>query len=122
MDIMIVRLQREGFILETQYSDQQGFQPAPPRQNQPTNGKSIAALVLGILAVIIPYIGLIIGILAIVFGKISLNEIKKRGEQGKGLAIAGLVCGIVGTVLYAIIIIFLIIGLVFVSKLDRLNY
>jgi hypothetical protein len=102
MDIMIVRLQREGFILETQYStDQQGFQPAPPRQNQPTNGKSIAALVLGILAVIIPYIGLIIGILAIVFGKISLNEIKKRGEQGKGLAIA---------------------GLVFVSKLDRLNY
>lgn len=79
--------------------------PAPP----PTNGKSIAALVLGILGIIVPYLGFILGIIAIIFGRISLNEIKQRGEQGKGLALAGFICGIIGTVLYGIIITFLII-------------
>jgi uncharacterized Tic20 family protein len=82
------------------------FTPQFEGSNRPpqTNGKSIAAMVLGILAIIIPYIGLILGIIAIVFAKISLNEIKKRGDNGRGFAITGLVCGIVGTVLYAVII------------------
>jgi hypothetical protein len=82
----------------------------PPK----TNGKSIAALVLGILSIMLPYIGFIIGIIAIVFSAISLKEIKKKQEQGRGMAIAGLVCGIVGTAIYAIIIlVFIIAALVY---------
>jgi hypothetical protein len=104
--------------LETQYSnDPQGFGPSSHQQTPPTNGKSIATLVLGILAVIVPYVGLILGIIAIVFGKISLNEIKQRGEQGRGMAIAGLVCGIVGTALYAIVIIIVVIAFVAINKM-----
>jgi len=74
--------------------------PLPPTK---TNGKSITALVLGILSVITPYIGLLLGITAIIFASLSFKELKYKNEQGHGLAIAGLVCGIVGTAIYAII-------------------
>ncbi|XID92021.1 DUF4190 domain-containing protein [Paenibacillaceae bacterium WGS1546] len=78
--------------------------PNPPYSPPKTNGKSIAALVLGILAIVLPYIGFLVGIVAIIFASISLKEIKRSGEQGRGMAIAGLVCGIVGTAIYAVII------------------
>lgn len=52
-----------------------------------TNGMSIAALVTGIVGV---------SILGVIFGHISLNQIKERNEAGRGMAIAGLVLGYVG--------------------------
>ncbi|MBD0381950.1 DUF4190 domain-containing protein [Paenibacillus sedimenti] len=88
----------------------------PPSQASPTNGKSIASMVLGILSIIVPYIGLILGIIAIVFSRIASKEIQARGEQGKGFAIAGLVCGIIGTALYAIIIVVLVIVIIFAAS------
>ena len=61
-------------------------------------GKAIAALVLGIVAVVFSccctYIGIICGVLAVIFG---ILEIKKNGE-GKGMAIAGTICGGIGAV------------------------
>lgn len=42
---------------------------------------------------------LLIGPLGVIFSAIALGQIKKTGERGKGLAIAGLIIGIVGTVL-----------------------
>jgi hypothetical protein len=59
-----------------------------------TNKKAIYSLTLGILSVVIPYLGMIFGIIGIVISFISLNEIKKSNQQGKGLAIAGKVCSI----------------------------
>ncbi|WP_253298147.1 DUF4190 domain-containing protein [Paenibacillus sp. MSJ-34] len=98
------------------------FQPQhypPPYPSYPTspktNGKAIAALVLGICAIIIPYIGFIIGIIAIIMSKLSFNEIKRSGDGGKGMAIAGLVCGIIGLVFYAIIFLIIILTLVIYS-------
>lgn len=83
----------------------------PPRFEQTkTNGKSIAAMVLGILSLIIPYIGLIFGIIAIVMASLSFKEIRRTGEQGRGMAVAGLVCGIIGTALYTIILLVVIIA------------
>lgn len=103
-----------GSSLDQDYKEPQyGFSPPPPQQYAPpkTNGKSIAALVLGILAIVLPYIGFVIGILAIIFASISMKEIKRTQEQGRGMAIAGLVCGIVGTVLYAIILLIVVLAL-----------
>lgn len=61
-------------------------------------GKAIAALVLGIVALVFSccctYIGIICGVLAVIFG---ILEIKKNGE-GKGMAIAGTICGGIGAV------------------------
>nr|WP_255807638.1 DUF4190 domain-containing protein [Cohnella mopanensis] len=85
---------------ETQYPypPQQPYSP-PPK----TNGKAIAALILGIFSIIIPNFGILIGIAAIVFASFSFKDIKRRQELGRGLAKAGLVCGIVGTSIHSLI-------------------
>jgi ABC-type nickel/cobalt efflux system permease component RcnA len=80
-------------------------------QPQETNGKSIAALVLGILSIIIPYVGLILGIIGLVLASSSLKEIAVTGQGGRGLAIAGRVTSIIGVAIYGIIIFFVIIGI-----------
>ncbi|WP_313637246.1 DUF4190 domain-containing protein [Paenibacillus sp.] len=84
-------------------NEYQNYYPPPPPP-APMNGKSIAGFVLGILSIVVPYIGFLLGIVAIILSAISLKEIRIRYEQGRGLAIAGLVCGIVGTLIYAILI------------------
>ncbi|OAB45476.1 DUF4190 domain-containing protein [Paenibacillus glacialis] len=90
----------------------------PPMPPAKTNGKSIAALVLGILSVATPYIGLLFGIIAMILASISLKELKYKNEEGRGLAIAGLVCGIVGTVIYALLIAFLVVIFIFAASSD----
>lgn len=85
----------------------------------PTNGKSIASMVLGILnllLVFMPYISVILGILAIILSAISFKEIRRHGDTGKGMAVAGLVCGIVGTIFGIIILTVFIIVIVAGSK------
>jgi hypothetical protein len=63
-----------------------------------TNTLAIVALILGI---VVPIGGIIVG-------PIALGQIKRTGEAGRGLAMAGLIIGIVFTLLY---IIFLIAGI-----------
>jgi len=63
-------------------------------QPVPVNGVAIAALVLGILC-FLPAVGLVLGLIA-------LAQIKKRGERGKGMAIAGSVLSVVGLVLWTV--------------------
>lgn len=54
---------------------------------------------MGILAMIIPFLGFIFGIIGMVFAKIGFDQINKSADGGKGLAVAGLICSIIGTVL-----------------------
>ncbi|NNN38253.1 DUF4190 domain-containing protein, partial [Streptomyces sp. S3(2020)] len=60
----------------------------------PVNGLAIAALVLGILC-FLPAVGLVLGLVA-------LSQIKRRGERGKGMAVAGSVLSLVGLVLWTL--------------------
>lgn len=70
----------------------------PARPAVGTNALAIVALVLGIFG----------GVLAIPVGHVSLNQIRRSGESGRGLAVAGLVLGylslvvVVGVVLVAV--------------------
>lgn len=102
----------------------QGYQPAPPGPPTPTktNGKSITSLVLGVLSIVVPYIGFLLGIVAIVFASLSFKELKRTGEQGKGLSIAGLVCGIVGTAIYGIILFILVLAIIMFASAGVENY
>lgn len=92
-------------------NDNQDQQPyyQPPK----TNGKSIATLVLGIVSIVIPYVGFLPGIVGIILGAMSLKEIKQNGEQGHSMAIGGLVCSIIGTILWGIILLIVIGAIVF---------
>jgi peptidyl-prolyl cis-trans isomerase B (cyclophilin B) len=63
-----------------------GYGPPPPTG---TNGLAIASLICAFL----------FAPLGILFGHLSLAQIKRTGEQGHGLALAGLILGYVLTVL-----------------------
>ena len=77
---------------------------APMPASTGTNGMSIAALVLGIL-----WIYGIGSILSLIFGYISLGQIKRDPRQkGRGMAIAGVVLGWVGIVGAIIVIAFIV--------------
>ncbi|MEF2248341.1 MULTISPECIES: DUF4190 domain-containing protein [unclassified Paenibacillus] len=101
---------------QQQYQNYQYPPPPPPPYNlapmPKTNNKAIVALVLGILSIMIPYIGFFIGIVAIIYASLSMKEIKRTNDQGKGLAVAGLVTGIIGTVLYGIILLIVVIVMI----------
>lgn len=89
-----------------------GAGPSPyGGQPQKTDGKAIAALVLGILGVFPCCSYFILGILAIVFGTLAKRDIDSSGgaKKGRGMAqwgfylgIAGIVLGILFWVLYAV--------------------
>lgn len=69
---------------------------AAPAAGRPTNTMAIVAL---IAAFVVPLAGIIVG-------HIALGQIKKTGEAGHGLALAGTVLGYVFTALYVILFLF----------------
>jgi hypothetical protein len=84
----------------------QGY--AAPHQGQLKNGMGTAALVLGILGIVLfffPYISVILALLGVIFGGIGIQRANRGEANNKGMAIAGLVCGIVGLVISIILLI-----------------
>ncbi|WP_187283188.1 DUF4190 domain-containing protein [Streptomyces sp. t39] len=67
--------------------------PQPP-QRRTHNGLSIASLVLGIVCCIPP--------LGLVLGLVALTQIRRRGQRGKGMAVAGVVLSSLSTVLLVV--------------------
>ncbi|MCP2032885.1 hypothetical protein L1277_002998 [Okibacterium sp. HSC-33S16] len=78
---------------------QYGAQGYGQQQSAKWNVLSIITLVSSILG---------FSIISIVLGIISLNQIKRTGEQGKVLAIVGIVIGALATIGYIIAIIFFV--------------
>lgn len=72
-------------------------QPYPPSRG--TNTMAILALVFGIL----------VAPLGLVFGFVARSQIKKTGEDGDGLALAGIIIGGIFTLLFIAYIVFIII-------------
>jgi hypothetical protein len=80
------------------------FLPVPPMP-APTNGKAVGALVCGATTV---FSAGLTGIPAVVLGHMARGEIRRSGERGDGMAVAGLVLGwlsIVGWVLFVTLVI-----------------
>ncbi|MFH8800134.1 DUF4190 domain-containing protein [Streptomyces sp. NPDC017936] len=72
----------------------QGFLPL--NRPAPVNGVAIAALVLGVLC-FLPAVGLVLGVIALV-------QIRRRGERGRGMAIAGTVLSSLGLALWVVML------------------
>lgn len=70
----------------------------------PASGMAVASLLLGIFGIIVPFAGLVLSLLAVVFGALSLKAIVgARGALGgRGMAIAGLVLGAMGLALWCL--------------------
>jgi Domain of unknown function (DUF4190) len=94
---------------------QPGYQPGAPAwagaagyASPKTNGLAIAALVCGI----VQFFGfwLLGTIPAIVLGHIARKQIRQRGEQGAGPALAGLILGYAGLALTVIVVIIIVVA------------
>ena len=82
------------------------YHQAPgPYETQPRRGGSglaIAALVLGVLALITCWTvigGILFGLIAVVLGVVALSKARRGLAGGRGMAIAGIVTGALGLVL-----------------------
>lgn len=64
-----------------------------------TNGFAIASLVLGCVGIFTCGLG---SVLAVIFGFIARSQIRQRGEQGNGMALAGIILGFVVIALFVI--------------------
>lgn len=81
------------------HTDQPVVVAVPVQSVAQTNSMAIAALVTS----------LVLAPLGVIFGHISLSQIKRTGEQGRGFAIAGLVIGYVGTAIASVSVIGVIV-------------
>jgi hypothetical protein len=71
--------------------DPYGSPPPGPARPRGTNGLAVASLVLGLLWLC--WLG---SVAAVILGHIALSQIKRTGQAGRGIAIAGLVLGYLG--------------------------
>jgi len=90
------------------YGQPQGYAPQPP-YGQPggytygyapgqqySNGIGIAAMVLGIIAVVLFWfvgVSWILALLAVIFGGVGISKANRGEANNKGMAVAGIVCG-----------------------------
>ena len=72
-------------------------QPAPVR----TNSLAVAALICGVAEV---FTGGLTAIPAVVLGHMARNQIRRTGEQGSGLALAGLILGWLAIVMFVLLL------------------
>lgn len=78
------------YLGQPQYGSPSGYYPGVQRG---TNPWAITSLVLGLFGT---------AIFAVITGHVALAQINRSGEQGRGLAIAGLVLGYLEIVLWAL--------------------
>jgi len=94
-----------------------GLQPQGVGVAGQTNSLAIISLVAGIgsfFAHIIPGVGgFTVALVAVITGYMARNQIKQTGEQGMGMATAGMIIGIVHLVLIALGVIALVLIVIF---------
>ena len=95
-----------GYGQQQAYGQPYGGSPFGVPVASPTNGFAIASLVCGIAGFFL----LLPSVLAVVFGHLARSQIRQRGEQGAGLAVAGLITGYLGLAFLALIVVVLVGG------------
>jgi hypothetical protein len=98
------------------YGTPQAGPYGPPPYGYPYPPMQMGTNTLAILALVFAFI---FAPAAIVMGVIARKQIRRTGEQGMGLATAGLVCGIVFSVLTVIWII--AVAVFFASTVTQIN-
>ena len=91
-----------------------GSAPAAPQAYAPQGyGQPAAGDKWNVLAIISLVSAFFVSLAAVICGHIALSQIKKTGEKGRGLAIAGLVLGylgLIGTIIFVVVVILVTIA------------
>lgn len=98
-----------------------GSAPAAPQAYAPQGyGQPAAGDKWNVLAIVSLVSAFFISLAAVICGHIALSQIKKTGEKGRGLAIAGLVLGYLG--LISGIIFIVVVVLVTIAGINDGSY
>ncbi|RKQ87617.1 uncharacterized protein DUF4190 [Solirubrobacter pauli] len=100
------------------------YQPAPPVSDHQepaarggNDGRAVAAMILGIIAIplglLAPILGIVPALVALVLGLVAKNDIRRTGKGGYGQAKAGFILGIIAV---AICILNAIAGAIIMSS------
>ena len=87
--------------------------PLAPAQFAKTNSLAITSLICGIAQMMF---GPLATIPAVVCGHMARNQIRRTGEQGAGMALAGLILGWIGVGFTALLVIVAVLAVVAVSS------
>ncbi|MBB5870489.1 hypothetical protein F4553_003868 [Allocatelliglobosispora scoriae] len=85
---------------------------AYPVQSARTNGMAIAAMVLGIVGLVLLCcygLGGLVGLVGAILGHVSMKQIRERGENGRGMALAGVITGWSAVVLSIIAVVAIVL-------------
>lgn len=88
--------QPQGYGQQPAYGQPAGYTYGYAPGQQFSNGIGTAAMVLGIIAVVLFwFIGVswILALLAVIFGGVGLSKANRGEANNKGMAVAGVVCG-----------------------------
>ena len=77
---------------------------------RPTNVLGVVTLVLGVLG---------FAIIPVITGHIALSQIKRTGEEGRGITMAGLILGYIGLAGYVLAAMFFFAALIFGALVIR---
>jgi MFS family permease len=87
----------------------------PMAISKPTNGMAVAAMVVSIVGIagVCAYgVGGLVGIVGAILGHVARRQIRERGEQGDGMALAGIIVGWIaaglGLLIFGAIIVFFV--------------
>jgi hypothetical protein len=85
---------------------QYGYQGYQPQPLAPTHGGAVASMVLGIVSLVIWYVGIVTGIIGLALGATALKQVQPNGpKRGRGMAIAGITCSIIALALWLFVLI-----------------
>lgn len=95
------------------------YPPAPPVGYTPYPEQKSGTNVLAIIALVGAFVFPLAGVIC---GHIALSQIKRTGESGRGLAIAGLVIGYIYIAFIILAVILVIIGSVVAASTGYSSY
>ena len=101
------RPDQPGYGQQGSYNQPGPNQPGHHGGAKPGKGLAIAALVLGVLALLSSFTvigGILFGLIALVLGFIASSKAKKGTAGGRGLAIGGIVTGLLGLIIAGVLI------------------
>jgi hypothetical protein len=78
-----------------------GYGPPKPKTNTMATSSlvvSLVGLVLGIPLMLLCFVGVAIPLVGLILGIVALNQIKTSGEDGRGMALAGVIIGGIGMI------------------------
>jgi len=96
-----------------------------PAASPPTNGMAIASMVISIVSILglCGYgIGGLLGLLGAILGHVARRQIRERGENGDGMALAGVVMGWIATALAVLVIVGFVIFFVWLAQQPTSTY